>query len=295
MNRINIYFENILSTGIHIVYDNVNYHHLRSIPFLYHLNFTNYTYPKKWNNLNKDFIPYNYILDRDILRDNLPEKLVCITNQYYEINESQYSINKTIKKFINSPNTLILVLDKRNFEIMGKMRPLEEENFITYIYSYDELYNMIRQLYQNEGFSFILKNTKNLFFQDNALLLNEIDGIEINTFDDFFKNLINCPYLPIWDFFSYIFGIRGEYLEREKIKKLISFLRYRIELKYSQLKKFINSLFDNLLDNTHYLDPVYRIKITKEGYNNEFNNFRRKLEEIKNELLKQKFLKYLNW
>ncbi len=289
-----IYKSKICSTGIKIIYDSVEYTYLRTIPLLNYFSFNIFTYPYSWRGgYNNDFSDYQYILDKFLMSDNLPENLVCITNQYYEENEQQYSINKTIRKYLKNKNhNLIIVIDKKNLSIKGKFRPLDEEYFIHFIYSYDELYQNLRQKYNQEGFSFSFQNSKNLFFQELSILIELISNDKIVNFKDLFENLIYYPYLPIWHFFSQLFGRKGTSIpsSRREIAQLANFFQIRFEMKKSKIEKILKKFLEELsLTNIHLLDPVNIRKIIKNGFSQELEKFKNRINNIQDKTMKRRF------
>jgi len=299
LDILNFYKLKVCNPGIKIIYDNIQYHDLRSFPLLNYFGFNFFTYPYSWWKVFKaDFLPYQYIPDRSLTAENLPKNLVCITNQYYETNEPIYSINKTIKKFITkSENNLVLLLDKKNLEIKGKVRPLDEEAFIQCAYSYEEIYNEIKKKYYDVGFEFLFQNTKNLFFQDMAILISEISDEEIKNFKDFFNNIYKYPYSPIWPFFTKIFGRKGSSIPTTRIERetLTKFFQRRFELKQSKLEKILKKFLEELnLTYLHLLDPILLRRNVNANFSQKIEKFKRRIYNIQDDdILRNKFLSYI--
>ena len=298
MNIFDIYKAKICSSGIKIIYDETEYHYLRSIPLLNFLGYDLFTYPYSWSVYNSDFTSYKYIIDKELRVKKLPEKLVCITNQYYEKQETQFSINKTIKKYLLNPNcSLLLFLDKKDLEIQGKLRPLNEEHFIKYVYSYDEIYRNIREKYEDEGLDFTFHNTKNLYFQDISILIQKISNDEVVNYRDLFENMCLYPYLPIWGFFTKIFGTKGHYIPAKKNEKkiLLSFFQKRIELRSTRLEKSVKIFLDELIQRyIHCLNPVLLRQNIKVNFQTQIDEFKKTVKNFKDELIRKRFLAYLN-
>jgi len=55
-----------------------------------------------------------------------------------------------------------------------------------------------------------LRDTKNLFVQDNANLYELVEGDPIETTSELFDELTEAPYLPLYKTFSNIFARRNE-------------------------------------------------------------------------------------
>ena len=223
---------------------------------------------------------------------------MCITNQYYEEYEQQFSINKTIRKYLKNKNhNLIIVIDKKNLSIKGKFRPLDEEYFIHFTYSYDELYQNLREKYNLEGFSFSFQNSKNLFFQELSILIELISNDKIVNFRDLFENLFYYPYLPIWHFFSQAFGRKGTSMpsSRKEIAQLANFFQIRFEMKKSKIEKILKKFLEDLsLTSIHLLDPINIRKIVKNGFSQELGKFKNRINKIQDETMKRRFFYITN-
>jgi len=297
LNVFEIYRNELDSPGIKIIYDIKEFHHLRSIPLLNYFRLNIFTFPYSWRKaFQNDIFTYEYILDRNLDKKNLPRNLVCISIQYYETNESVYSINKTIKKFIANPtHNLILVLDRKDLEIKGKVRPLDEEEFIRNTYSFEELYEIVKERYKNEGFKFNFHNSHNLYFQDLTILISKISNEDVRDFKKMFKNLINYPYLPVWNFFTSILGRKYEKMNnfREMIENLVVFFKRRLEIKASIVKKTMHDLLDQLNNHVDLLDPSTRKRLTIENFSEQIKIFKKRIETINDPLLKMRYLNYI--
>ena len=298
-DRFNIYKTKITSPsyGIKLIQDNIDPHNLRSLSAFNLFGFMLFTYPKSWNVFNKDFIFGQYILDRNINEKNIPHNLICITNQYYEMFESQFSINKTIRKYLRHPKkNLLLILDKKKLLLKGKVRSLDEEQFVKSIFTYEEIYHEINSIYELNNFQFLFQNSKNLYFQDMAILINEISGVKIKNFSEFFDKIFEFPYLPIWSFFTQIFGPKCLYLPSTEIeyKYLINFFLKRIELKYSEigalLKKLVNQLRSTRVA---FLNPNLRKKMMDSTFYRNLVILDDKIMNLNDELLKNRFYQYI--
>ncbi|MHA1232444.1 MAG: hypothetical protein ACTSPQ_17575 [Candidatus Helarchaeota archaeon] len=297
MDKFEIYKSKIISYqyGIKLIYDEIKYHHLRALGLMEFFGFDKFTYPRSWRYLS-DIYNGTYILDRDLNKNNLPQNLVCITNQYYEIYESQFSINHTIRKYLSSlDKNLVIITDKKKFNIRGKQRPLDEEYFIECIFSYENLYNEVNKYYENYGLQLILQNTKNLYFQDMSLLIYEISNIEINTIKEFFENLFQFPYLPIWNYFTLVFGSKGQNLPLIKydLNNLTNFFNRRLEIRNSVLKRILKKFSEQLfLEHIELLDMRIRKNKISNEIKEKIRKFKNKISSLNEELLERRFKKY---
>ncbi|MHA1327031.1 MAG: hypothetical protein ACTSRH_06885 [Promethearchaeota archaeon] len=305
MKKFNILYDIITSPtyGIKLIHDEIKYHNLRSQSLMEFFGFEKFTYPKSWIYSSDthlyDIYYGEYILDRKLLKNNLPDNLICITVQYYEENESQYSINHTIRKYLNARNkNLVIITDEKNFEIRGKQRPLNEEYFINHILSYDKLFNEVLNYYMNFGFHLKLQNSKNLYFHDMSLLIYEITNIEITSFKEFYNNLFQFPFLPIWNFFTNIFGKKGQKLPLMKtdLERLTNFFIKRLEVQNSILKSLLKNFTEDLYSkHIEFLDEKLRNrKITSEMRKN-IRIFKKKISNLKEKLIQKRFIKYFNY
>lgn len=297
MDLFNIYKTKVCSFGIKIIYDDIRYHNLRSIPVLNYLGYKRFTYPKSWQGYDIDLIPYEYIKDRELDAEFLPKNLVCITNQYYEREESQFSINKTIKKYLaDRESNLVLVIDKKDLDIKGKLRPLDEEYFINCIFTLEDIYQSIEERYLLQDLHFKFHNTRNLFFQEMSILIKEISNDEVINFKDFFELIFDYPYLPLWNFFIEIFGFKGFNIPATKNerKPLKNFFMRRIEQKDLKLERMLKRFIDNLnLKYIHLLNPHLLKKTVHSNFKDKIDEFIKKILTIDDESIRNRLLIYL--
>lgn len=222
---------------------NVHYWKLRSLPAMTYLSVTDATYPTSWRQLKHtwehdrggaqyDFPGYDYhVLGGIDLSSS--EDLCVVTTSYYE-RETQYSVNRLVDRYAGSGGTLVVVADEKRFQPEGGLRPLYMEQFCTHVGSYDRVYSAFVDHYDECGWDLPLRDTKNLFLQDNANLYELVDGERLESVTDLFDVLTDAPYLPLYGTFSDVFARKDEFgvapLESDDtVEALGGWLRRRIE------------------------------------------------------------------
>jgi hypothetical protein len=222
---------------------NVHYWKLRSFPAFAYLGVTDATYPTLWRQLKHtwqherggtqyDFPGYDYHVLGGI---DLPSsKDFCVvTTSYYE-RETQYSVNHLVDRYAGSDGTLVVVADEKRFQPEGGLRPLYMEQFCTHVGSYARVYNAFVAHYDECGWDLPLRNTKNLFLQDNANLYEFVEGERLKSVTDLFDIITDAPYLPLYKTFSDVFARKDQFgvvpLESDDtVEALGGWLRRRIE------------------------------------------------------------------
>jgi hypothetical protein len=228
---------------IHDPEGSVHYWKLRSLPALHHLGIGHFTYPTSWRQLKQtweyekggkqyEFPGGNYYVigNMDLSED---EDLGVITTSYYE-HQTKYTIKQLIDQYTVSGGTLVVVADKRDFQPVGGTRPLYQEQFVDRVGSYERVYEAIKESYADAGWRFPLRDTKNLFVQDNAILFELVEDERLTTVEELLERLPDAPFLPMYQTFCEIFTPANEQrsgpLESDKkIEALGGWLRRRIE------------------------------------------------------------------
>jgi hypothetical protein len=228
---------------IHDPEGSVHFWKLRVLPALQYLGVGDFTYPTSWRQLKQSWeyekggqqyeFPegaYHVIGGMDLSND---EDLGVVTTSYYE-HQTKYSIKQLIDRYTLGEGTLVVIADKRDFQPVGGTRPLYQEQFVDRVGSYERVYDAIRETYINAGWSPPLRDTKNLFVQDNAMLYEFVEGERLTTAHELLTVLPESPYLPMYETFCDIFTTGGDQrsspLESDtKVEALGGWLRRRIE------------------------------------------------------------------
>jgi len=228
---------------IHDPEGNVHFWKLRSLPLLTYLGVEQATYPTSWRQLKHtyqhdrggrqySFPGYGYHVIGGI---DLPpsEDLCVVTTSYYE-KQTRFTINDLIDRYARGDGTLFVVADERQFQPSGGLRPLYQEPFCSRIGRFDRVYNAFAEHYEETGWNLPLRDTSNLFIQDNANLYELVEGDSLESATVLFEELPEAPYLPLYNTFSEIFARPNEFgvspLESEDtIEAFGGWLRRRIE------------------------------------------------------------------
>lgn len=228
---------------IHDPDGNVHFWKLRAMPAITYLGVDQATYPTSWRQLKHtyqhdrggrqySFPGYDYHVIGGL---DLPssENLCVVTTSYYE-KQTRFTINDLIDRYARSAGTLIVIADERRFQPAGGLRPLYQEPFCYRIGSYDRVYDAFAEYYEEAGWELPLRDTKNLFIQDNANLYELVTDEPLDTTTELFKELPEAPYLPLYGTFSEIFARPDEFgvspLESsDTIEAFGGWLRRRIE------------------------------------------------------------------
>lgn len=214
---------------------------LRKLPALARLGFEKVTHPKSWRKLDQWSInQFEFEGPPYILRDDIPEQptfdLVAISEQYYEDEYPVYTLGRVIKQFTRTDQRLIIATDDASFQPAGARRPLDESPVIDETFDYKTIFDAYATRYKKAGLSFPLRDTRNLFLQDNAIVYELVTGETLDTVHDVFHRLPDAPYLPIWNTMTNIFttdATQGtRLLDQETQEGLAKWLRRRIEFDY---------------------------------------------------------------
>lgn len=228
---------------IHDPAGNVHFWKLRGLPVITYLGVGHATYPTSWRQLKHtwqhdrggkqySFPGYDYHVLGGIDLGST-EDLCVITTSYYE-HQTQYTINDIVDRYAGNEGTLVVIADERRFQPTGGLRPLYQEPFCERIGSYDRVYNAIAEHYADAGWDLPLRDTKNLFLQDNANLVGLVEGEPPKSTAALFDSVTGAPYLPLYDTFSKIFARPDQLgvapLESDEIIEAFGgWLRRRIE------------------------------------------------------------------
>jgi hypothetical protein len=214
---------------------------LRSVPIINYLVADAFTYPTSWRQLGGgrqyEYLDFDYHVIGGIQFDELPP-FGIITNRHYE-EETQFSIQPLIDKYTSANAPLVVVSDSEEFTPEGGPRPLAQEPFAIRIGSFGEVFDAIENEYEKAGFSMPLRDTRNVFLQDNAILYERVEDTTLHRVTKLFDVLPDSPYLPLYDVFADIFSQEDELgsmpLETdEQVDGLGRWIRRRVELERSQ-------------------------------------------------------------
>lgn len=214
---------------------------LRKLPALARLGFERTTHPKSWRKLDQwSSNQFEFEGPPYILRDDIPEQptfdLVAISEQYYENEYPVYTLGRVINQFTRTDQRLIIATDDTSFQPAGARRPLDESPVIDETFDYKTIFDAHADRYEKAGLSFPLRDTRNLFLQDNAILYELVTGKTLDTVHEVFHRLPDAPYIPIWDTITDIFttdATQGtRLLDQETQEGLAKWLRRRIEFDY---------------------------------------------------------------
>ena len=222
---------------------NVHFWKLRALPAITYLDVEHATYPTSWRQLKHTWqyerggrqysLPgydYHVIGGIDL---SLSENLCVITTSYYE-KETRFTINELVDRYVGADGTLIVIANEKAFQPAGGLRPLYQEPFCYHLGKYNRVYDAFKEHYKKMGWQFPLRDTKNLFLQDNANLYELVEGSSVNTTLELFDVLPEAPYLPLYATFSEIFARRNEFgvsplQSNDMIEAFGGWLRRRIE------------------------------------------------------------------
>jgi hypothetical protein len=201
--------------------------------------------------------------------DDLPfqptDDLVAISNQYYEDNHPIYSLSRVLDRYVNSGVKLVVASGAQEFEPHNADRPLEESPFVGAMFDYFKIYEAFRQRSAEAGFPFPLKDTKNVFIQENAAMYSLVSGHEPTTLDDFLNRLPEAPYLPIWRTLTEMFTNEGRkgavVLDSNDREGLEKWLRRRLELDYSRARAIASQLNNLARRRERLFDPYHRAQM----------------------------------
>lgn len=228
---------------VHDPEGNVHFWKLRALPAMTYLGIGHATYPTSWRQLKHTwqhdrggrqygFPGYDYHVLGGI-EVSSTEDMCAITTSYYE-QQTQYTINDLVDRYVGSDGTLVVVADERRFQPIGGLRPLYQEPFCERIGAYDRVYDAVVDHYTAAGWELPLQDTKNLFLQDNANLYGLVEGEPPESAAELFDVLTDAPYLPLYGTFSEIFARPDELgvapLESDDVIEAFGgWLRRRIE------------------------------------------------------------------
>ena len=130
-----------------------------------------------------------------------------------------------------------------------------------------------------------------------SILIQKISNEEVINYRDLLENMCLYPYLPIWSFFTKIFGTKGHDIPATKNEKktLLSFFEKRIELRGKRLEKSVKIFLDELIQRyNHCLNPVLLSQNIKVNFHRQIDEFKKAVKSFKDELIRKRFLAYLN-
>lgn len=260
---------------VYFVYDELNQDReklcaLRKLPALLRLGAAQTTYPKSWRKLDQwSTKQYEFETPPYVLLDDIPfepnENLIAISDQYYEDNLPIYTLSRVMNRYVDSEAKLVIGSGNRDFEPHGAKRPLEESPFVGATHSYHDIYDAFFQRSKDVGYPYPLKYTKNVFVQENAALYVLVSGEDITTLEEFFYNLPDAPYLPIWKTFSQMFTQdrrKGALVLDGNLREgLRKWLRRRVEVEYTEADELSRNFNALARRQERLFDPAHRAKM----------------------------------
>lgn len=230
-----------------------------------------FTYPKTWRQLNSvkqvGMYPHDWRRLQDI--DDPATPYGIITNEYYE-QSSPYSIQSLIARCRKAGQPVFLVTNTDNFQYQGQSRPVTDNGYAFDVGDYTMLFDIISDFYLEAGYHLPLQDTKNLFLQDNAILLNAISHSErsITTVEMLFEELPQAPYLPLFSAFTNIFNPGDEFnsspLEQSKLDGFRKWLQRRIDRTQQECRTLAEQLNRSVIE-----DPNSFATATQIGHKTE--------------------------
>lgn len=233
---------------------------LRTLPALTVLGVSEFTYPRSWRDIGNDrehgLVPHTYATLDDIEYDG--QTMAALTNQYYE-DETQHSISGIINQWIEK-GTLLVVADDKRFQTQQSLRPLYHEPFAIAQRPYTAIYDAFEEWYDNQGFDLPLRDTMNLYLQDNAILYEVVAGEAVTRSQELFERLDDAPYLPLYDAVSTAFqsqeGFGTSPQKDETLTDLAKWLRRRIEWEYDTALSVVRQLNTQVAETARAFDPT---------------------------------------
>lgn len=233
---------------------------LRSLPALARLEVEEFTYPWRWRNLgngeDQGLFPYRYTLLQNL--EYHGQMLAALTTQYYE-DETQYSISGVINQWRDT-GTMIVVVDEKQFQTQQGLRPLYHEPFAIAQRPYSDVYDAVKQWYNEQGFSLPLTDTRNVFLQDNGILYEIVTGKTVTRSSELFELLPEAPFLPLYDVVGAAFrsedGLGTSPKKDASLQDLAAWLRRRIEWDPSTAMSVVRSLDATVAEQTRAFDPA---------------------------------------
>ncbi|WP_224333535.1 hypothetical protein [Haloprofundus halobius] len=262
---------------IHDPEGSVHFWKLRSLPALQHLGVGDFTYPTSWRQLKQTWeyekggrqyefpgCDYHVVGNMDLTAD---DNLAVVTTSYYE-HQTKYSIKQLVDRYTVSEGTLVVVADDRTFQPVGGTRPLYQEQFVDRVGSYERVYEAIEESYADAGWQLPLRDTKNLFAQDNAVLYKFVEGTRLTTVEELLDVLPDAPYLPMYGTFCEIFAAAdaqgsGPLENDDKIEALGGWLRRRIEWDRQESIQIARELNRAVADDVETFDLSYAARSPK--------------------------------
>lgn len=243
---------------------------LRCLPIFYYLSIENFTFPTKWRKARSrkycDYLDYRYHVLGDIPQD-IPS-LGIITSQHFEDN-TPHTVKNIINRYTQRDNTLIVSTESKEYTPRGGQRPLEQEQFVDECWSYSDLYEAFKDIYKKSGYSLPLYNTKNLFFQDNALIYKHISGKEIKSVIEIFDVIEKAKYLPLHDVLSKIFSYQNEvgsnsFNSENEMEIFSRWLRRRIEINRNKAGSIAKKLNKKAIMDEEFFDKTFKSESNKQ-------------------------------
>ena len=259
---------------------------LRGLPALLYSGFADATCPKSWLQLDDpgrhQFYEYEWHRLQEI--DGSKFDLTALTTQYYEDNLAVFSLRTLVNRYSQTDNRLVVVGDRKDFELAGTVRPFREDPIVDKDCAYHEIYSAYEEYYRSHGIEFPLRTTKNLFVQDNAILYQLVTGDAVSSIEELVEVLPKAPYLPLLRGLSSIFasstGIGSEPLpSNAAIEAFGKWLRRRIELEYNDALSIARTINDYASSHERLFDPAGRRRMPRI---NDAREGRRKLRPEEN-------------
>jgi hypothetical protein len=243
--------------------DNARWGLLRSLPALYYLGVTDFTYPTSWCQFGRGDRHFELDYDYHVVSNNLDipndePDFGVVTNEYSE-EETPYTIKFLINRYTVADETLFVVTDDRLFQPQGAVRPLAQEPFVDDLGRYSAVYETFVSAYQEADWGLPLTETKNLFLQDNANLYRLVAGERLTDTTELFDVLPDAPYLPLFDALAGVFSRPKEFgavpLDAEEgVPDLVRWLRRRIEWDRETARGVVADLNDAVVADGSTLD-----------------------------------------
>lgn len=243
---------------------------LRALPAVLYSGFTNVTCPKSWLQLEDPALHQAYEYEWHRLQDiGAPQfDIVACTTQYYEDTLPVYSLQGLINLYSDSDHRIVVVGDAEGFKLSGTVRPFREDPVVGRSMEYEDVYSAYEKHYDEHGVDLPLKQTQNLFLQDNANLYELATGTRLTSVEGLIEVLPDAPYLPMLDGLSSIFASKTSHGSKplgstEAIEAFGKWLRRRIELGYNEAISLARTINDYAIDHEQLFDRASRSRMPK--------------------------------
>ncbi|WP_435319019.1 hypothetical protein [Haloarchaeobius sp. TZWSO28] len=241
---------------------------LRALPAVLYSGFADVTCPKSWLQLEDPERHQAYEYDWHRLQDiDAPRfDIVACTTQYYEDTLPVYSLQGLVNQYSGSDQQIVVVGDGEGFELSGTVRPFREDPVVDRSMDYEEVYSAYEQQYEDHGVDLPLKQTKNLFLQDNANLYELATGTRLTSIEGLVDVLPDAPYLPMITGLSSIFASKTTHGSTplgstEAIEAFGKWLRRRIELDYNEAISIARTINDYAINHEQLFDSASRSRM----------------------------------